>query len=373
MAPPFGRNRTPVSEQLYKEPWKFQFYQAVRLLEQLARVRHVHAGEPARVPVGLDRDPADEVVHFIVPPGRSFPPAEIAALNRPEPGENGRTPPPTMTVNFLGMIGPSGVMPQHYTQLAIDRVRRFKDTTFRDFLDLFHHRTISLFFRAWEKYRFPIGYERSALDAGPDAEDQFTWFLYCLTGLGTGQIRGRLDMEDETFLYYAGHFSDAPPRAVVLETLVSDCFELDASVLQFQGQWLYLRPPDQSRLPDPATPRGFNNRLGTDTVIGERVWDVASKFRIRLGPLDYRDFMTFTPAGGRLPLLGQFVRMYVNREFDFDVQVVLRADCVPQTRLGGTDTIPSNLGWNSWLTSRTPDCDATEAVFTHEGLPAAGR
>ena len=117
---------------------------------------------------------------------------------------------PEMEVNFLGLVGPSGVLPQHYNELVIQRLRQYKDSALRDFLDLFHHRTISLFYRAWEKYRFPVVYERTARSGRPMTRERehldFTWYLHCLVGQGTPGLRGRLDVDDEAFLYYSGHF-----------------------------------------------------------------------------------------------------------------------------------------------------------------------
>ena len=356
-----------VSAQLFREPWRFDFFQAVRLLEWIAWER-AQAGADPRAPVGHDERLLDECVRFRVPPTRGFPASEIASLVETTPDA-----PPEMEVNFLGLVGPSGVLPQHYTELVIQRLRRFKDSALRDFLDLFHHRAISLFYRAWEKYRFPIVYERQARSHRPAARDQehldFTWYLHCLVGQGTAGLRGRLEIDDEAFLYYAGHFSHRPRSAVVLQTILADFFAMPVRIRQFQGQWLYLRRPDQTRMPAPGLPQGLNAQLGVDTIVGDRVWNVESKFRVQLGPVPYDEFHDLMPGSRRLSAVCQFVRRYVGRELDFDVQVVLKKEEVPLSRLGAGE-IPTCLGWNSWLCSRPPDADASDAVFVDEGLPA---
>ncbi|HEY3968276.1 MAG TPA: type VI secretion system baseplate subunit TssG [Planctomycetaceae bacterium] len=349
-----------LSDQLFREPWRFEFFQAVRLLEWLAWER-AQAGAESRAPVGHDERPQHECVRFRVPPSRGFPASEIASLVETTPDAA-----PEMEVNFLGLVGPSGVLPQHYTELVIQRLRRYKDSALRDFLDLFHHRAVSLFYRAWEKYRFPVVYERTARSREPVKREQehldFTWHLHCLVGQGTAGLRGRLEINDEAFLYYAGHFSHRPRSAVVLKTMLADFFDMPVEIRQFQGQWLYLRAPDQTRMPAPGLPLGLNARLGLDTIVGDRVWNVESKFRVRLGPLGYREFHDLMPGGRSLRALCQFVRRYVGHEFDFDVQVVLKKEEVPQSQLGAADS-PTRLGWNSWLCSRPPDQDAPDAVF----------
>jgi len=187
--------------------------------------------------------------------------------------------------------------------------------------------------------------------------------LYCLVGLGPTALRRRSRYDDEALLYYAGLFAQRPPSAVSLEMIVADYFAVPAAVRQFQGQWLILSLEDRSLLPTPRDLRGQNNQLGGNVVIGERVWDVQSKFRVRLGPLDYAQFRHFVPNGKALPTLGQLVRTYVGPQWDFDVQPVLRAAQVPWCRLGGDGQDPSRLGWNTWVRNRPLKRDADDAVF----------
>ena len=223
-----------VSRQLAEQPYRFEFFQAVRLLEQLARERARDGLAVEVATVGYDHLPQRESVRFRALPSQTFPPSEVVSLKLPEPPHAAQpaTLPAEMVVSFLGLTGPGGVLPRHYTQLVIDRVRQ-KDFSLRDFLDLFNHRAISLFYRAWEKYRLPAAFERAALDPHADAEDQFTRCLVCLVGLGTDKLRGRLAISDAAFLYYGGHFAHAPRTATALESILQDYFEIPVQVLQF--------------------------------------------------------------------------------------------------------------------------------------------
>jgi type VI secretion system protein ImpH len=358
---------------LRSEAYRFDFFQAVRLLrraaeEQAEGDRAEQDSLRRRHPVGHDFAPKQEIVRFRVLPSLGFPSGAIREIHppAPRPADPADGGPPEMITSFMGLTGPNGVLPRHYTTLVIDRVRR-KDFALRDFLDLFHHRVISLFYRAWEKYRFAIAYERAAGDEAGQREDLFTCCLYCLIGLGTAGLRGRMALDDETLLYYGGHFAHWPRCALSLEIMLGDYFELPAEVRQFQGQWLYLSRDDQSSLPTLQQPEGLNCRLGTDVVVGERVWDVEGKFRVRLGPLSYGQFRRFTPAGDALPRLGQMVRAYAGPQFDFDVQPVLKAAEVPWCRLGGDGADPARAGWNTWVRSREFDHDVEDAIFRWEG------
>lgn len=365
MAATNGREDRPVNEQLLREPYRFDFFQAVRLLERAASQRGKRP-QAQRQPVGGNAPPGREVVRFRALPSLTFPAGPISRIDLPDGGDvdDSLTAAPEMLVAFMGLIGPSGVLPRHYTSLVIERCHvQHKDYALRDFLDLFNHRSISLFFRAWEKYRFYTGFERSRTSGKSRDEDLFTFCLYCLVGLGTGDLRKRLSVADEAMLFYGGHFAHSPRCAVSLEALIEDYFRLPVEIQQFCGQFLQLSADEQSSLPTPQWPEGLHLQLGEDVIVGEQVWDVQSKFRFRLGPLNYQQFLRFLPTGDKLRQLGDLARLYVGMEFDFDVQLVLLGAEVPECLLSGDDQEGFCLGWNTWVRSEVFDHDADDAVF----------
>ncbi|MBV9123842.1 MAG: type VI secretion system baseplate subunit TssG [Planctomycetes bacterium] len=367
MASENGREGAGLSDLLVREPYRFDFFQAVRLLERWLHERARQDPRWQRSPIGRDFPPEREVVRFRALPGLSFPGSAVVQVKTPasaKAGDGASPGPLEMVVSFLGLTGPNGVLPYHYTNLLIQRVRA-KDFSLRDFLDLFHHRLISLFYRAWEKYRLPFAYERFQLDRKGQEEDLITRGLYCLVGLGTGGQRGRLEIHDEAFLFYSGHFAHFPRSAAGLESLLGDYFDVPIHVLQCQGQWLVLESPDQAMLPSPQERRGRNNELGVSLIVGERVWDVQSKFRLRVGPLNYRQFRGLMPNGDALKPLVQLTRSYVGTDLDFDVQPILKAAEVPWCRLvGNGDGDGYYLGWNTWVRCREFPRDVDDTVFT---------
>ncbi len=361
MAAASGRNDTALIDRLHADAYRFDFFQAVRVLECAARnVSRAESGRP-RFPVGQDNAPGQEAVRFRALPSHSFPTGSISEIRCPtEPR------PPEMVTAFLGLTGPNGVLPRHYTTLLIERTCA-KDFALRDFLDVFNHRVTSLFYRGWQKYRLPFAYEQFQSAAAEGADDLVTQCLYCLLGLGTGGLRGRLSFDDEAILFYAGHFAHHPRSAQALERILADYFELPVVIGQFRGQWLYLSEDDQLSLPCPRWPQGLNTQLGRSVVIGQRVWDVEGKFRVRVGPLGYAGFRRLMPSGDVLRPLSEMTRTYAGPQFEFDVQVVLKAAEVPCCRLGGDGTDPSRLGWNTWILSKTVAQDVSDAVFSWEG------
>jgi type VI secretion system protein ImpH len=183
-------------------------------------------------------------------------------------------------------------------------------------------------------------------------------------------MRGRLQFPDEVPLFFSGYFANQTRNPASLEAMLAEFFRVPVEVRSFAGQWLYLAPAEQSVMGS-ALGRPAYNQLGVNVVVGERVWDVESKIRLRIGPVDYRTFLRFSPLGDRLVALCQLTRLYLRPQLDFDVQPVLLAAEVPGTRLGGSATSGSYLGWNSWVHSTPLTHDADEAVFTDFGHPRA--
>ena len=212
-----------------------------------------------------------------------------------------------------------------------------------EFLDLFNHRLISLFFRAWEKYRAAFLIGRNRRHSGAADPDPFTLGMFCTVGMGTASLRGRLAVPDDEFLYYAGNFSRRPANPFCLQAMLRDFLGTAVAVRQFQGRWLTLPPEERSRLPRRGDVPNVMCQLGSGAVAGNCVWDVQSKFRIRVGPIGYALFRRLMPSGDRLLALCQFVRMYVGSEWDYDVQLVLRGPEVPWSALDGQ----ARLGWQA--------------------------
>jgi type VI secretion system protein ImpH len=271
-----------------------------------------------------------------------------------------------MLLACFGLTGPAGVLPHPFTALLTRRAKEFKDFSFRDFLDVFNHRAASLFYRAWQKYRLPAAYEHARLDPSAGV-DPVTQALYCLVGLGAEGLRRRQQVDDEAFVYYGGHFARRQRPAAALEDVLEDYFGVPMAAEQFRGRWLLLERDDCSRLAGPGGGLGLNCTLGEDVIVGERVWDAQSMFRLRVGPLRYADFRRLLPDGDGLRPLCELARFYVGPEFSFDVQAVLAAGEAPGCRLSAEDCDGGRLGWDSWVFAGEP-AESSDAVFALEGV-----
>lgn len=333
-----------LEQTLLDEPYRFRFFQAVRVVERL---------HPERASVGRqEAAPGREAVRFRTHPSLQFPPSEIHEFSRD--GDNDGAletdaPPPEMTVAFMGLTGPQGVLPNHTTELVAERAR-YKDTALWEFLDLFSHRMISLFYRAWERYRFPVAFERGT-------HDEFTRHLFALVGMGTEGLRGRLGLPDEGLLLYAGLISQRPHSGVAVESALGDYFRVPARLVPFTGQWLALDDESLCRL------GRANSALGVSTIAGARVWDTQSKFRMRFGPLTFSEFTAFLPSGRNYGAAVRLTRFLAGAELDFDAQLVLKAEEVPACVLSAAGPNRPALGWTTWLKTRPTDRDDSQVVL----------
>ncbi len=365
------RKKPTVEQRLFDSGSHFDFFQAVRLLQLL---------DPMKAPVGHAGPPKSEAARFRSIPSLTFPPSSIYTIERP----TSEKPSPIVTQAFLGLIGPSGVLPRHFTELVIRLERESKSAerrALREWLDLFNHRLTSLFYRAFAKYRPAIQFEKRT--AGRSEPDDIVKAVLSLVGVGMPSLRNRLKVlaprddagrlsfetlarvDDLALVYYSGLLSHRPRSAAGLEAILNDFFGLPVEVHQFQGQWLALEPEVRTRVGEPT----ISAQLGVGAVAGDRVWDVQGKVRLRLGPLNYGQFIRLLPDPTPVPyrkgffLLSHLTRLYVGPELDFEVQLILRADEVPECRLPEEGEAGPILGWNSWIHSLPIDADADDAVF----------
>ena len=327
------RNRRQLTRALTDEGTSFEFVQVMRLLMRLY---------PERAAVGGWDDPAREVVRLSVPPSLAFPPSEIASLVLPD---QATTDGATMGVRFFSLTGPQGVLPHVYTEHAAARTRA-RDTAFRDFLDLFHHRALSLFYRAWERHRTAIASERGA-------EDRMRAHLLDIAGMGTGGVQQNADVNIDTLAYYAGLLALRARPAVGLAQLIGDHFGVKATIEQFVGAW------------QPLT-HGGQQCIGADdddgclgaAVIGDAIFDPMSRVRLRLGPLTRAQFDDFLPGGRAHAPLRHLARLYADDQVSIEVQLVIARDAIPSAALGTAGAPP--LGFGSWIRNRPATRDADD-------------
>src|SRR5271169_5193753 len=339
MATTGRRGVRPLIKLLADEPYRFDSRQAIRVLEMIA---------PGRVPVGLRSDPSDEAVAFRSSLSSAFPASDIDRIEMP-PQPNGgwaNGGRPVVTVNFLGLGGAFGPLPVGLSELVARRARS-GDTASRDFLDIFNHRLVSLMMRCWRLFRLALQ------DTSPE-ETSFAFYLFALLGLATEgtrttlgrHSRNRLDGLDRSLLGLTGLLNQRPLSLHALERTLALHFGLPVRAIPLRGVWLELEPEDRTAIGT----SGRNQVLGGGAVLGGRVWDQAGGILIALGPMAFREALTFLPNGTAFAEMRTLADFLLGGAFAVSLRLTINPQDMPVSRLEHRGSM--RLGWAAWLTSR---------------------
>lgn len=328
-------------ERLTKEPERFSFDAAIRLL-------------------CADRGTADpaEAARFHAPHGLSYPPGDVLRLDRGR-GDG----PPSLTVGLIGLTGPAGVLPRHYSEAVVQQVRA-RARSLPDFLDMLAHRLVAQFAEAGTKYRPHRAADMAAL-ADPPGPGPVAGVLLALSGHGTPHLAERVAAGADPLMHYAGLFATRPRSAERLRALVSDWLGQAVEVEQFAGAWLALPPDQRTQLPV-GIGSGQHARLGMDATIGVRAWDASARVVLRLGPLAADEFDRLLPDRPALARLVSLIRAFLGYETGFAVNPVIAAEAIAPLRLDAKADPAPRLGWNTWLPAADRQSHGTEALFEAE-------
>lgn len=334
MADTHGHPPDPLMDELAKRPYAFDFFRLVRLLE---------CRRPDLPRVGFSVSPAEDPVRFWQKPSMRFAPASLDSFESGEPGTV-----PRLTVNFMGLFGPNAPLPPHITEYVMERELHHHDPTITAFFNLFHHRLISLFYRAWAA-------NQKAADLDRPVDQRYSVYIGALFGIGMEALQQRDAVPDTSKLFFAGRLASQTRNAEGLEAILRQYFDIPAEVHPFTGRWLDLPADSVCQLgqsPDSGS-------LGLNTIIGSRFWDCQLSFRMRFGPMGLADYERMLPQGEAFERLKYWVLNYCGQHFFWDVQLVLRADEVPDVCLGRS----GRLGWTTWMKTKAFACDADELIL----------
>lgn len=370
MASTRWRKSLTVTKQLESEPFRFEFFQAVRLLERAAVLADEQTNQ-AIEPVALNTPPYRELVHFGAKSNLLFSPADITQITTKKienlDDSKNASIQWQMEVAFMGLLGAQGVMPYHLTETVLRELRN-KNSGLHDFLDMFNHRIISMFYQAWHKYQLPVNYERNKqrLSRQPDL---FTDALQSLAGIGSSELHYRQPVNDEVIAGLAGHLSRNICSADSLSRSIKQVFDLSVHIQQFVGQWQDLPTDVQCQLPSLDHPKGINNALGQNTILGSRCYHAQSKFRVVVEPLPKERFMELAPGSSKLEALKSYIRLTSGIEMDFDIQLTLADATFPSAQLIDTHEYQPMLGWNTHLYHNQKNRKSTSITLTQD-IPA---
>jgi len=310
-------------QRLLAEPHLFSFFQVVQLVERLK-------GPAARV--GQQGPASEECFRFRPALSFAFPPGDVSGIEVVT-DDYGRERYQVETT-FLGLYGTVSPLPTFYTEELLHE--RGEESIVRGFIDIFHHRLLSLFYRCWEKYRYHIlFYSRGA--------DEFSRKMFCLSGMGTVAPPDGSAVAPVLLLRYAGLLIQKPCSQAALRSVIADYFApLPTVVTPCVPRWVLVTEPQRNRL------GGGNSILGRTFHVGGRVRDRSSKFRITIGSLGLDRFLSFLPHMPNFRAMDEIVRLFVADQLQYEVELILRREEIPDLQL--VENSPGALlGQTTWL------------------------
>jgi len=304
-----------ITEEMQQEPWRFDFFATMRRLERI---------NPQRPRIGDSSTRREEFVDLGQDPYLEFPASNLSRVV----ADNQRL---KVYVKFLGLLGPQGALPLTTTEESLLWFV-MRDEAFPRFLDLFNHRFLQLFFRAWADSR-PIAQHDRPKD------DRFIAYIGSMIGVGSPIHRNRDSVPEHARLAYAGLIAPQAKSASRLKGFISGLFDVDVEVDEFVGTWLNFEPSDRSRLGQSSS------TLGTDLSVGASIFSVQDKIRIRIFTKDIDQYQRFLPTGDLCEPLADAVFFYIGDQLDWETELAIPAGKVVASRLGSF----GRVGYTSWM------------------------
>lgn len=356
MPTPQRRNSTGLIEQLLDNPHRFEFFQAVRLLERSL------AGSRSS---GSDLLPPQ--LRFRNSISLSFPASEIESLTvrRGEEGDSEQAIERIeMTPAFMGLLGMAGALPLVYTEQIAQRELYDKDFAARSFLDLFSNRAVALFYAAWKKSRLHLQYEA-------DRKNRFAPMVLALAGVGQKALHDRMQpkgggVDDESLAFFAGALQQRALSAQQLRQLLSRYLRVPVRIEQFCGRWYTLPPSARTAL-------GMGNgMLGRNALSGERVWQRDLRVKLTLGPLTHKLFQRFLPGAPGATALRELLTLLSGVSLEYEINLALRADAVESSSLDSKRSpFAGRLGWDTYVQTKPQHADRCDVRYDIHAATAA--
>lgn len=315
---------------------EFGLFYALRLLRQ------VFPEDPA---IGTATRPSQESVRFNQSVTLNFAPSSVEKIELTQREED--DPLLQLWTYAFGLTGPNGPLPTPVTEYILER-RKFKDQTLEAFLNIFHHRMLGLFYRAWA-----LNAPAANLEDGE--QSRFYRHLKSLIGIGMESMRDRDEVDDKAKAYSAGWLMSRTPSQEGLESILSCYFDMPVHVQPFQGQWLTIPPEAQCRLGESEA----TGQLGLNTIVGSSIWERQIRFRIVFGPLPFADYQRLLPGNKAFIRLKDWVCLYAGLAYEWEVQLILKKEEVSPIQLGGG----ALLGWTTWLVTGAVESDRGDLIL----------
>jgi type VI secretion system protein ImpH len=320
-------NDRKLEETMIARAPSFSFFQALRLLRQIAARRGHDPRRAVRVRPGLNMSrPQSSVVR-------------ISRLGDPESGvqstENAEGPLYEIETGFLGLYGASSPLPNFYTEDLILAEQEDQNGG-RAFLDVFQQRLYDLYLRAQEKHR-PL------YDLTESADSALLEVLWSMVGLRAPELRRQLP-DSKLFLRYLSLFASPRRSAAGLKVMLEDFTGCAVTINQCVRR--EFRIPVRHRLRLGQARHG----LGEGSVLGFLATEFSGRIEVVVGPMSHEVFSKLMNRDQHWPLMISLISYYLRTPLQCDLSMRITAEEARPTELGNEQW--GCLGQNTWLYNR---------------------
>ncbi len=324
--------------QLAESPYRFDFFSTLRRIEAL---------DSAAPLVGKSQLPKQEIIRLSQQPSLTFAPSNLTEFRINSSGRG------FIAVRFMGLYGPHGALPVHLTELTQERIASNNDHTMRAFADVFHHRMLSHFYRAWRQAQPTANRDRPS-------DDRFMTYIGALVGQHSKTLDRRDPVDDKSVRFFAGQLGRLGKSALALQQILSYVFNAKVVVNEFAPTWLNLPSSERTKLGD----NSGSAQLGLGAVVGSKALDAQHHISLEIGPLSLERYQKLLPGQSGALVLSAWLKRYLGMSIGVQSVHVLRREDVPKNTLGKF----GQLGWTTWLGTRQSQLDAFDLRMTHNAI-----
>ncbi len=338
MAQTKRKSNTEIENEVKIAPWEWNFFSLVRELD-----RHFKGQGRTVDPTGFSHKAKTDGLRFRQSASLAFPASDVAGFL---PGNMENLP--ELSVHCFGLLGCNGPMPLFLTEYVFERIKHHKDNALKNFLDMFHHRMISLYYRAWAINQITVNRDWE--------QDPFAGYIGSLINIKGKSNGGTDDVPRDARLYYSGRMIQKEMNAEGICAILNDYFDTPVKMEQFTGQWITIPRKDQFRLGESED----TGVMGRTCIMGSRAWDINQKFKLVMGPMPLRTYRKIVPGTKGFTHLKAWIDSYVGMSFDWDVQLILKKEEIPPF----TADNQIRLGYTSWFRKRKHQKDADDLTLS---------
>jgi type VI secretion system protein ImpH len=272
-----------------------------------------------------------------------------------------------------------GPLPSAFLEWVRDLERDGKPGM-REFLDIFNHRLNVL--RYLVREQFELGLNNHI----PERTTLSKW-LASLMGFSNQDIASQIPLRARNWLGIGELQANSRRSAASVQQVLAAYLDRAVHLVPFTPQWRELGRENEHRL--------GQRRLGQDTFLGQRYWDIQAAVTLQVAPMDYRTMLSLLPANAARPRnaalsdrktardllrgwhqhyrasevqapdrrtssyesLAAIIHLMLDRRHDAYVRLSVLDATIPPSFLGGKDPMTRTelrLGQTAWLKSGEP-------------------